>query len=163
MYRNRERSFSCLCSDQDLVWKPFTDNSPKLKSKTVEQKGIEDSVEEEIGVDAFDLNKFCGAVDENEHSVGCGFPPDRLPNPMRASQPLIPFEGEFENDIEQLKSLGLPLGFLPSPFDLDRVRQRKTCTRKACFNLRFLGIFKHSIHTYKAFETSKRTRRSLRS
>ena len=71
---------------------------------------------------ALDLDTFGADIDENAHSAGCGFPLDRLPNPMRADKPLLPFEGEFAHDAAMLLALGLPLGFLNSPFDLDKVR-----------------------------------------
>ncbi|OQV17442.1 Trimethylguanosine synthase [Hypsibius exemplaris] len=120
--RKEEQKIMChctrlFCNDQDLLWKPFP--QAKMKRKAVDpsaETGGDDSGNE----GGLDLDTFGADIDENEYSAGSGFPVDRLPNPMRAAKPLIPFEGEFANDAEVLKSLGLPLGFLHSPFDLDK-------------------------------------------
>lgn len=104
------------------MWKPF----PQASCKSTKDLPVGDAEDDEKG--ALDLYELCGTeVDENSFSPGRGFPPDRLPNPMRAARPLIPFEGEFEQDVDLLKSMGLPLGFLPSPFDLDRVSGLMPC------------------------------------
>ena len=42
-------------------------------------------------------------------------------NPVRQSAPPVPFEGEYADDIELMKQMGLPLGFLRSPHDLEEV------------------------------------------
>ena len=42
-------------------------------------------------------------------------------NPARQPAPPVPFEGEFQTDVELMKQMGLPLGFLRSPRDLEEV------------------------------------------
>lgn len=44
-------------------------------------------------------------------------------NPARGNNPMMPFEGEFSNDIDLMKEMGLPLGFLTSPRDLEEVKK----------------------------------------
>ncbi|XP_055345496.1 trimethylguanosine synthase-like [Paramacrobiotus metropolitanus] len=112
-----------FCNDQDLVWKPFTDIDSSLGKSSKARRSAEAKEDAEEGSSdelALDLEELCGDVNENEFSAGRGFPPDRLPNPMRADRPIIPFQGEFADDAAKLKALGLPLGFLASPFELDR-------------------------------------------
>ncbi|GAV03334.1 hypothetical protein RvY_13775 [Ramazzottius varieornatus] len=111
-----------FCNDQDLVWKPFPRATSAKRKDEPSSNQSNDSVGDEVIVDdgALDLDSFGADVDENAHSAGCGFPSGRLPNPMRANKPLIPFEGEFAGDAGMLLALGLPLGFLNSPFDLDK-------------------------------------------
>ena len=46
---------------------------------------------------------------------------DHTSNCMRSREPPIPFEGEFEEDIDMMKAMGLPLGFLSSPMDVEEV------------------------------------------